>query len=556
MTEPRYLHPERRWVLLPLAFAAVMVAAVWLRYAGSWAETDTVALTTAARATGAEGTINPSAGGYRHGFSYPSLIVFVAAATGLSMATIQVTVLPWLLLLTAGVAFITFRAVLGSGRAGAICALLLLVQADFLFVNLRGSHEKVTWTLVLMLVYTLVASFRHHRFAGAAPLTIVFYLAGFGLIATSAFFASSLIASFALSFLGGLVVIRWFPRDRELRPFLRRLGYVFATMSVFSYLYVAYLFPPVRTSLGDLEGVADRIAALYLNVESSTKSTPAQPGCGDSTGGATAATATLTTAVASPYKQVSAAWTNTTTYFALTGFTWVLIAAAAIAWLVNLGRFFRRGVSHGEAPLFLVWAFAGVTGLQIAGAVVVDASGALGSNMQLRLFPPFVLLVIPLVVGTLQRLRWPGSRAGVRGVAAGAGVLCFAYFAGAAYLKATSDPVVSNKWIGYSRSEAVVFGWANAHLGGVTIWGEFDERITTANVMVADDRPESAANSPIWVSGSQVRSGTRYVMVSDVTTRRVLRLGEIMPDTGGDDRIYDNGKVQVTHRVPDSPYVP
>jgi len=236
VTGSGYLHSQRRWALLPVAFAAVMVAAVWLRYAGYWAENDTVVLTVAARETAAQGTINPTTGVYQHGFNYPSLIVFVAAATGLSATTIQVSVLPWLLVLTAGAALVAFRAVLGSGRSGAICALLLLVQADFLFVNQRGSHEKVTWTLVLLLIYTLVTSFRRHRFAYAAPLTIVFYLAGFSLIATSAFFASSLISSFALSFFGGLVVIRWFLRDRELRPFLRRLGYVFATLSVFSYL--------------------------------------------------------------------------------------------------------------------------------------------------------------------------------------------------------------------------------------------------------------------------------------------------------------------------------
>jgi hypothetical protein len=539
---PRYINPELRWGLIPVAFALALIATVWLRYAGQWAEIDTIVLTQAARGTAIEGTIQPEEGVYVHGFLYPSLVVFLADATGLSISAVQTTVLPWCLVGTAVVAFVAFRAITGDGKLGAICSLLLMIQADFLFVYQRGSHEKVTWTLVLVLVYALVTSFRQQRFAYAAPLALVFYLSGFALISTNAFFATSLVTSFLLAFVGGSLVTRWFLRDRSLRPFLRRFGYVFATLGVLSYLYIAYLYPPVQLNLANLDGVVDRVAALYLDVETSAAES------------SSALRGTVSTAVASPYTSVSLAWTNPRVFFVLTSLTWILIACAALAWFVNLRRFFLRGVRREEVPLFLVWMFSGATGLQIVGSVVADAAGALGSNLQLRLFPAFTLFIIPLVVGTFRlprRLRpTPGIRQQLPVAAA------FAFFAVAAYLKSTNDPLVSNKWVFYTDAEAQMMRWADNFLPGTRVWSEFDERLLVADVMVSDDSTAARFPGAVWVGQSQIDAATRYVVVSDVTARRALRLLAPVPDTRFDDRIYDNGRVQVDHRVPESPYVP
>ena len=53
---------------------------------------------------------------------------------------------------------------------------------DFLFVNQRGSHEKMTWTLVLALLFALAASLRARRLGEVGPLVVVFYLCGFAVI--------------------------------------------------------------------------------------------------------------------------------------------------------------------------------------------------------------------------------------------------------------------------------------------------------------------------------------------------------------------------------------
>jgi hypothetical protein len=45
-------------------------------------------------------------------------------------------------------------------------------------------------------------------------------------------------------------------------------------------------------------------------------------------------------------------------------------------------------------------------------------------------------------------------------------------------------------------------------------------------------------------------------LLSDTVVDRAARLGAILPYVGDDDRIYDNGRVQVFHRVPETPYQP
>ena len=192
----------------------------------------------------------------------------------------------------------------------------------------------------------------------------------------------------------------------------------------------------------------------------------------------------------SPYRSIASTWVSRNVYLALTAFTWLLLLYAGVGWLIVTLRFLRNGVPRDELPLFLTWAFAAATAVQIAGSVAADFAGVFGANLQLRLFPAFTLFAIPLVVTTfrlparvrsrrrvMQRYlpivgllvfagaavaypvyamvvvplafvaaqyasfrRWPFT---VRQVATGFGVVVFAGFAFAACLKATNDPLVS-----------------------------------------------------------------------------------------------------------------
>ena len=86
------------------------------------------------------------------------------------------------------------------------------------------------------------------------------------------------------------------------------------------------------------------------------------------------------------------------------------------------------------------------------------------------------------------------------------------------------------------------------------VWGEYDERLNTASVMLSPDSPDGAPVA-YWTPRPQP-SYVRYLLLSDTVVDRAARLGAILPYVDDDDRIYDNGRVQVFHRVPETPYQP
>ncbi len=585
---------DPRWALIPMGVAAALVAVILVRFGGLWTENDTAVLARAARGVLDQGVLAPVGASYDHGFAFPVLLATLSGVVGLPIATVQMTVLPWYLVVSTLATFVAVRAVTGSGRAGAVGAMLLLVQSDFLFVSQRGSHEKTTWTLVLIMLCVLVRSFRTRGPRDSAPLVVVFYLCGFALLCTNAFFGSSLTTVIALTACGTFVAGRWllpFPRGRRLAP---RLGYAFLTLGLLTYLVMGVLYPPARSTVGSTARAADRLASLYLNVE-----TQVEAGVSEAASAASSATVSRSRATVSPYQTISAGWTSPQVFFALTSFTWLLIAAGAFSWLVLAITFVRRKVSEPETPVFIVWGLAAAAAVQVAASVASDFAGVLGSNLQLRLFPFFAVFTVPVVVATAfgyrlpvrsKVLRWSGAGAlavatpavavvspevvvvaaplvlaGIvihlnwhksrlaRSAGAALGTAAFVFFAVAAFFKAMNDPLVSTKWTFYTEAEARALVWGNQALDDRLVWSDYDERLQVASIMLNPGdvaRPSTA----IWTRGESFTG--RYLLLTDVNRARALRLRALSPSTEGMDRIYDNGSAQVFHRVPTTPYQP
>lgn len=591
------LMPHRSWLrgswsLVPLFVALALVASIWLRYEHSWAENDTVVLTSASRAVLEEGTITPDRGAYDHGFAYPSVVAMLSAITGLQVVNVQLTVLPWLTVFTALMAFIAFRAIMRSARAGAIAASLLLVQPDFLFVSQRGSHEKMTWTLVLTLLYCLVTSLEGRRLRQTVPYVVAFYLAGFAMLTTNAFFGSSFTTIILLSLTGAVLTTRRLFRFQASKRLVPRLGYVFLILTALTYVVLFYLYSPAGNNIGNLARVADRLAALYLNVDTNIETRVEQ-----STQVRSNAQVSQASTTRSPYTSVSLGWVSTPIFVMLTLFTWLMMVAAFLIWLLLAVTFVRRGVARSELPLFLIWAFTAAAGAQIALSVAADFAGALGSNLQLRLFPVFNVFAIPMIIATAARYRVPERsrvlRYAVVGIASiipivvavayppgtilialtlalvlyvgtnwnrsvwaqriaiTAGILLFTYFAAASVLKATNDPLVSNKWFFYSDGEARAMQWTNKHQVDRFVWADYDERLKSASVLVTDDADVSIA---AWTTSTAPT--VRLILTSDIISARAERLQQPMRPVANSDRIYDNGSAQLYHYVPQTPYQP
>jgi hypothetical protein len=588
----RTLWDRQRYALVPLLVALMVVLTIWLRFDNGWAENDTVVLTQAGRAVLDEGTITPSRFEYDHGFAYPSLLAMLSAVTGVEIRDVQFNLLPWVTLFTALMAFLAFRAVTRNARAGAIAASLLLVQPDFLFVSQRGSHEKMTWTMVLGLLFCLVASLEGRRLRQTVPYVIIFYLFGFAMLTTNAFFGSSFTTVVLLSLVGAVVVTRRFFRVQASRRLVPRLGYVFLVLTCLAYVVVFYLYAPAGRNIANLARVGDRLAALYLNVDTNVEQRVEQQSRVTSN-----AQVSRSSTVSSPYSSISLGWTSTATFVMLTLFTWVMMVVAFLVWLLLAVTFVRRGVARSELPLFLIWAFTAAAGVQIALSVAADFAGTLGSNLQLRLFPVFNVFAIPMIIATATRYRVPqrskllryaaiaigvviptvvavaypaatiaiaailglGLYVGTnwhrsiwaRRIAATAAIGAFAYFSVAAVLKATNDPLVSNKWTFYDDAEALGLRWSNANMVDLFVWADYDERLRAASVL---EQSDANATSASWTSSRA--ASVRYVLMSDVIEARAKRVKATLPQLFGTDRIYDNGSTQVVHYLPETPYQP
>jgi len=246
-----------------------------------------------------------------------------------------------------------------------------------------------------------------------------------------------------------------------------------------------------------------------------------------------------------------AAWVAPWVYPLLTSFDILITIAGLAAWGWLAYRFWRGGILREGRHLLLLWLFAAAFAFEVAVSAVVDLSGFLGSNLQIRIFPLFVLFAIPLLVlAGAQFARYLNPH--LRLFAGVAAALLVTAFAIAGILKATNDPMVSNKWVFYTRDEQRALSWADRDLTNQQVWAGFDERLL---VMQTIENTVDPAKRNSYVVGSR-SSNARYLVDSNVTQRRGRRLKVPVPDMSDDDRIYDNGGTRIYHVVPLTPYQP
>src|SRR6266542_6619432 len=121
-----------------------------VRSTGLVADSDSAAMTLAIRATASSGSLIPDGGAlYGHGFQYTAISQVLLAFTGVNVAQLQQAIYPLLSALLVFPAWALYREVCGTRPAAALSVLLLFSQPEFLFVIMRGSHERVLRALML-----------------------------------------------------------------------------------------------------------------------------------------------------------------------------------------------------------------------------------------------------------------------------------------------------------------------------------------------------------------------------------------------------------------------
>lgn len=509
--------------LLVLLTAATLVAGyAAMRYGGLWGETDTFAAADAIRAMLQEGQLIPRQVAYPNGYGFQTLAVALLHVTGLSVAQLQIFGAALLAVWIVLPAWLAYRALTGSARGATLATVFVLVQPEFLFPLLRGTHEKFTRGLMFLALYLLVRSLLARRQTRRfAAFLLAFYLVSYALITFNNLMAFSFIAALGLALALNLAVQRLFAaRGAESTATQRRLLYAIGVSLLLAFLFTFYAYPPARHGLQIVQSIGDRLVLLFLQVEE---------------------------IAASPYAAVGAGWISPWVYLLLSLANWLLLALSFLLWIAQTWAWQRSRAWPDEPRVRLLWSLYGAFGFLGALSIAVDFSGALASNLQHRIFPTFAMLAAPVVAAWL--VGRPGTRPLASRLARGVLAVAIACLALLAVLKATNEPAVSNKWPFYVPAEFVALRWSDgANPNGAT-WTEFDERLAAAMVICCVEEIDRRR-----LASYQPQPGVRAFLISDVVRARGQRLGQPLPIEGDSLRVYDNGAAGVYRLRPRTPF--
>ena len=509
------------WAVAALfAFALVVGAYFTFRFGGRWTEWDTASQADSIRAMARDMVLlSPSGVYYANGYAFSAISTFILAATGLDPATLTQSLYPLISATLVVVAWPLYREFTGSGRGATLATLILFLQPEFLFVILRGSHERVLRVLLLTSLFLLVRSFKFSKQPRSyAAYVVLFYVATYGMIATNSLFGSSYVWALGLALLGSWLAGGFGPGLQEVSSYTRqRLVYVPILCILLVFIFNSYIYPPAGSSLLQIPDILDRLSRLFLTTSPDAAKVAAYD----------------------PYASVLEQWIDWRLYFVLSIGTFVLIFASGASWAWTGLRWLA---GTGEPPTlgqWLLWLLYTAFVVQGAISIVADRAGALGGNLQHRSFPSFIMLAAPMIATVLVQWK-PGAR-GRSLVAGGLGVLALLAIA-----KATNEPSISNKWTFYLPSEIGAVRFANNYFKDAALWTDYDERLRALLLMHEANRADNYIGPFVPV--------LRGFIISDVIRLRSARLKRPLPPIGGELRVYDNGSSQIYRLRSRTPY--
>jgi hypothetical protein len=237
-------------------------------------------------------------------------------------------------------------------------------------------------------------------------------------------------------------------------------------------------------------------------------------------------------------------WTHGIVYPLLSATSYFLAAVSFVYWLA-MGRRLLSGRPLGSGPSML-WLFYGSFGFQLALSIGASGLGLLATNLQVRLFPVFMLVVMPQAALAIRHFSRVLRQARLRRTLSVAGLVLLVWATAAALLKATNEPLLSNHWVFSLHGERAAFDWTHKHTRYGIVWIGLD-RLRYVDPTLQD--PLSARHD-IYAVDDLVR----YALFSRLERTRMVRMGLPRPDLGQENRVYDSGDAWVYHFRPRTPY--
>jgi len=530
--------PKLAYLLIILLLSyALFIGLYWFsHYKGMIVDGDATSLTLASEGIVEEGSITPPKHRY-HGFGFPAILAFVSVISGESVQKIQIFDSIWLVVIVF-FAFVVYRELTESVLLAMLGASILLLLPDFLFYVLRGSHEKITWLYFMLLLFLLSKSYRAYNKATYLTAFIVaFYLSYWGMVATNAYFASTMLTASFLSFgIGvGLLVMLWL-RNRKVgrenfrdiiisevgvssKSMVRRflLGSLISFLILF--IFIFYLYPPARGFLYSLRSMVDKLGVLLLGGQ----------------------------AVSQPYAIIQTAWTSRRVYLSLVAPEFLFILASIITWFRYCWKWINGYWQQSPHSNQLLWLFYTAFIIQIGFAFILDFAGVLSSNLQLRIFPAFSILMAPYAAEFFYTLFDGMFRN--RKIVFLISPLIF-YMSIVGLLKMSNDPMVSNLWLFYSNQEVRGLEWMERYVENDVVW--IDTWPHLRDVLWFRKGYNWVPHNYYIATTSNTDSN--YVFISKLTKLQADRSQISLPSVVSKNMVYDSGRVKIYHKRPRSPY--
>ena len=251
-------------------FVAVFLVAGYasMRYGKLWGETDTNVFAVLIRAMVDEAKLVPVQRVYPNGYGFPVLATYLVSISGLSVTGMQLAGGALLAVWVVLPVWLAYRELVGSARGATLATVLILIQPEFLFPILRGTHEKFTRGLMFLCLFLLVRSIlARQTWRRFAALLLGFYLASYALITFNNLLATSFIVALGLALVLGLIMRYLIAPRSDSSDTMRRLLYAVSISLLLAFLFTFYAYPPARHGLRIVESVWDRMAMLFLDVE-------------------------------------------------------------------------------------------------------------------------------------------------------------------------------------------------------------------------------------------------------------------------------------------------
>jgi hypothetical protein len=489
------------------------------RYAGHWTENDTASMAEAIRSVSQSGQMIPGEGFlYSNGYAYQIISTFLLDMTGLEAASLQQIVLPFgIVLLAVPVSLFLFE--ITASKPGAVLgSIFLFTQPEFLFVVLRGSHEKFGRLFMVLALFLLFRSFKSQEVMSFfAAYVALFYLTVYGQLSSNFLIGFSFIVALAFGLAAGAILESRFVHIGNItRATTWRLAISTLTCFVIAFILVFYLYPPAQYDLYVLDGILAKIRGLTLGIE--------------------------TTNI---YPRVLVAWINPYVYFLINLANWLVILASFPLWCWQGCMWLIKKQSPRSQAVWLLWLLYGAFGFQAVIAILSDASGLFG-NLQHRLFPSFVLLAVAIVTDALshQAIKWQIFR--LTRIAMGITVFVLATFS---LIKSTNEASLVIYWSFYTTPELKAMQWFDHSIEGASLWAGFTGRLPEAMRLV---QGESTANNTIYFRDQGAIKP--YFLISGPVAQQSAFMLQMLPDSSGENKIFDNGSSQIYKRRPRTPY--